>query len=317
MQEGRRAAPEFPFFYRLSAMSLMPLTSCNDNQFLPITVVIATLGGDRLKETIHHLNAGSIVPDEILICIPASESHKVSSYSFPNVKVVATSCKGQVAQRVVGFKNASHSYVMQLDDDLLVDEHCVEHLLQTSILHGPKAAVAPAFLWAATRESFYKAPANKTLLRWYYWLLNGSSGYQPGTITHAGTNIGIDPSAADREALEADWIAGGCVMHRRENLVLENFYPYKGKAFCEDILHSHHLKAKGVKLLVSARAVCWLDNPPLWNPSWSAFFRDLVFDFRARQFFVRLTSRSPWRMILFYVISVLRYGYFKLFKKAF
>lgn len=281
-----------------------------------LTVVIATLGGDSLKRTIQRLNAGSIVPDEILICIPACDSHKVLNLSFPNAKVIATSCKGQVAQRAIGFKNASYDYVMQLDDDLLVDKYCVEYLLETLKAHGPKAAVAPSFFWVSTRESFYKAPRNKTLLKWYYWILNGRVGYQPGKITHAGTSVGIDPSSADNEIFDVDWLAGGCVMHRKENLVLDNFYPFAGKAYCEDILHSHYLKKKGLQLFVGSKAICWLECPPLWSQPCGAFLRDLVFDFKARQFFVRLTSRSAWRMAVYYLVSLLRYGYVKLFKRA-
>lgn len=288
-----------------------------NNGLSSLTVVIATLGGNCLRVTIERLNAGSVIPNEILICIPASDSHKVCNLHLSNARVLPTEVKGQVAQRAAGFRNASCDYVMQLDDDMLVDEHCVQYLLETLNKHGPRVAVAPSLFWTSTGESFYKSPANKTLLKWYYWLLNGSYGYQPGKITEAGTNVGIDPAGADQEIFAVDWVAGGCVMHRRENLILENFYPFAGKAYCEDIIHSHYLKSRGIELIVSAKATCWVECSPLWDHSWSAFLRGLAFDFKARQFFVRLTSRSQWRMGIFYLISLLRYGYVRLFKRMF
>src|SRR2546425_9108646 len=99
-----------------------------DLQPYPMTVVIATLGGSSLKGTIETLNRGSVVPDEILVCISTNEAPRVSDFSFPNVKVLVTNCRGQVAQRAIGFQNASHEVVMQLDDDVHVDANCIEHL---------------------------------------------------------------------------------------------------------------------------------------------------------------------------------------------
>lgn len=281
-----------------------------------VTVVIATLGGPTLKDTLHRLNEGSIVPREILICIPREESHKVAGYCFPNIRVVATECRGQVAQRAIGFKEASCDYVMQLDDDLSVNKDCVENLVRSLSVLGPRAAIAPALFWISSGESFYKSPANKRLLSWYYWLLNGRFGYRPGKITAAGTNIGIDPSSVDADVSEVDWVAGGCVLHRKENLILDNFYPFQGKAFCEDIIHSHYLKERGISLFVASKAICWLENPRLGSQAWTAFLRDLVFDFKARRFYVRLTSRSQLRMWAYYLVNLVRFGCTKIFGKA-
>ena len=57
-----------------------------DLKTYPMTVVIATLGGDTLKGTIETINKGTIVPDEILICIPGNEAYKVQNLSFQNVE---------------------------------------------------------------------------------------------------------------------------------------------------------------------------------------------------------------------------------------
>ena len=70
----------------------------------PITVVIATLGGDSLKGTIEALNWGSIVPDEILVCIPTNEAHRVSGVAFQNVKVLVTNCRGRLLKERLDFE---------------------------------------------------------------------------------------------------------------------------------------------------------------------------------------------------------------------
>lgn len=273
-----------------------------------LSVVIATLGGESLKETIGALNLGTIVPDEILICIPINEAHRVRDLSSRNVKVLVTECRGQVAQRAVGFRNTSHDVVMQLDDDMLVDEHCIERLLKTLKTCGQKVAVAPSLVDLSTGESAYRKPQRNGLLqKIYYWFMNGSDGYQPGKIDKSGSAIGIDPKSENRELYEVEWLAGGCVMHYRENLILENFYPLEGKAYCEDIIHSYHLIKRGIKLLVDAGALCSLELVYSSSNGPRIFLKNLAADFRARKYFMQLSSRGCLRMYFFYIASCLSY----------
>ena len=66
-----------------------------------------------------------MVPAELLICIPQAESHRVRHICAPNVKVLVTEVRGQMAQRAEGFRLATEALFMQLADDLLLDKFCV------------------------------------------------------------------------------------------------------------------------------------------------------------------------------------------------
>lgn len=275
----------------------------------PITVVIATLGGPTLKDTIETINRGTIIPEEILVCIPRKEADRVRALSYPNLKVIVTDCRGQVAQRAIGFQNAMHEVVVQLDDDMQVDERCIELLLKTLETRGRNVAVSPSLVDLSTGESVYKKPRrNRTLEKIYYWVLNGSAGYEQGKIQKCGFPVGIDPQALDSDSCEAEWLAGGCVMHYRQNLVLENFYPFQGKAYCEDVIHSYHLRSKGIRLLVVPRAVCGLHDVLLSTSEPREFYEFLASDFRARRYFMRLASRASFRIYFFYFATCLSYG---------
>ncbi len=94
-----------------------------------VSVVIATLGGTTLTGTIAGLNSGTVVPAEILVCVPELETSCIAPLKFDNVRVVPTPCRGQVAQRAVGFQEAKYDFVLQLDDDMFVDTQCLERLL--------------------------------------------------------------------------------------------------------------------------------------------------------------------------------------------
>ena len=53
-----------------------------------LSVVIATLGETSLKLTIESINNGSVVPKEILICVPEEYAKNLEIFSFSNVKIL-------------------------------------------------------------------------------------------------------------------------------------------------------------------------------------------------------------------------------------
>lgn len=272
-----------------------------------VSVVIATLGGPTLGKTIETLNRGSIVPAEILICIPAGEASRVTGLSFSNVRVLTTSCRGQVAQRIEGFRRARHDFVVQLDDDTLVDEKCLQYLLDI-LAKFHDVAVAPALVNFDTGESVYKLRKEAGYVRKiYHWLMNGTDGYLEGRIEKSGSPIGIVPDEGVREHYEVEWLAGGCVMHRKKNLILENYFPFVGKAYCEDLIHSHLLTQKGVRLMVVSRARCGFEVQSAFDREFPGFLRETLEELVARKYFMRLSGRGLARMYLFYVLVVVAY----------
>ncbi len=281
-----------------------------------VSVVIPTLGGDCLIDTIVQLNKGTVTPDEILVCIPSDDAFKTDGIVFSNVKIIKTVCRGQVSQRIEGFKKVNNKYVMQLDDDITVDEYCIEILLETIKQYGPNASVAPSFIDLSTGCSVYKKPnRNRTINSIYYWLMNGDRGYQPGKIDRSGTPVGIDAKAISTDIAETEWLAGGCVMHSRDNLVLDNYYPFKGKAFSEDVIHSLILRNKNIQLFINTRAICLLEIIPSTANTFTQLLANIKSDYRARKYYLAMdmtvSSGINIRSYIYYGINVISY----LFKK--
>lgn len=278
-----------------------------------ITVVIATLGGDSLAATIRSLNSGSLVPAEILVCVPAENAPKVAHLHGGTTNIVKTDFRGQVAQRGAGFQRASNALVMQLDDDLLLDKFCLERLAATLHLLGPKAAVAPALLDVQTGQSVYKKPAKHgIILALYYWLMNGPEGYQPGRIDRSGSSIGVDPAVSPAPLYDVEWLAGGCVLHYRQNLVMENFWPLPGKAYYEDVVHSSILAANGIRLVIDPSARCSLELFSQSSLKPGDFFRNLYRDYLGRRYFMQRFSRQSFRIYLYYLGRLLSYLFSRL-----
>jgi len=263
-----------------------------------LSVVVPSLGGD-LCDTLDSVNAGSIYPDEIIICLP-NDTHSVKdALKYKNLVVVYAEQYGQVYQRIVGFKYAKGDCVLQLDDDILLDRGCLEQLI-ASLKKLPESSTVSPCLFNINGKPLYESKKDG-LLSIYYRLINGKTGHKSGGITLSGTNFGVNPSEVARKLIEVDWQPGGCVLHRKENLILSDYYPSKGKAYCEDLIHSHLLRHSGVKLFVDTHAKC---TTPL-NPTLS-IGKEIVPDFKARLYFVKLANLSIARMLIHYMVYVVR-----------
>ena len=291
----------------------------NSSETVDVSVVIPSLGGPSLTETINSLNAGSVLPYEILICIPDGYSLKITAWPS-NVKVLFCPVKGQVAQRNYGFSHAKSAYVMQLDDDMILSFDCLKNLFSTIIDRNDPVAVAPLLVNKKNnQESCAEKQAISLGKRIYYWLANGHRGYQPGQIMLSG--FALSPSRHEKKqigknaTLTVGWLSGGCILHKKTNLVLENYYPFKGKAYCEDLIHSHLMKKNGVGLLVNLKAECKTEFFLIFQDSFKNFIQNIKRDFEARRYALKLSGRLNWRFYLIYFIFFASY-FFQANKKA-
>jgi len=272
-----------------------------------LSVVIPTLGGASLSGTIAQLNRGTFVPEEILICIPEEDAFRVEKMSFPNVKIVKTKCRGQVAQRAIGFQQARHALVLQLDDDIRVRETCLQRMTECMKKHND-SAVGPKFYDIKTGKyhSFMvpDAGTNKWYERLLFWVINGGEGYQPGQISRAGINMGVPEIPDDFEHL--GWLSGGCILHQKKNLILDNYYPFKNKAYAEDLFHSQLLKKKNVSLVRCGSAICDVDFSSSNVKDPIQFFK-LYFAYgRTMTRFVKEIDGNLLRLYLFIILNIIR-----------
>jgi hypothetical protein len=228
-----------------------------------ISVVIPTLGGESLVGTIEQMNRGTLVPSEILICIPEEEAWRVEKLPYPNIKVVKTPCRGQVAQRAIGLQTATSTMVLQLDDDILLTQKTLKLLSDALQEAGPGNVVGPVYyLKSMSRPSHELHSGLQGIIdnlitsvvcgaRWGVGRM--------GTVTAAGTSYGVDDRYCNSEKLFAtEWLPGGCLLSFKEDLVVDNFFPLPGKAYCEDLIHSHLRAQKGVRHYVIPSAKCMI-----------------------------------------------------------
>ena len=163
-------------------------------------------------------------------------------------------CKktGQVVQRQFGFAKAKHDLVLQIDDDIIFANKDIFKLIQfKKILKN--SSIGPIY-YDNNKNKIHKLDKSffgyfKRFLHWVILSVPLTS-LRMGKISKIHTNYGVDPKYMKRDFLSCDWLPGGLILHEKKNLVLKNYYPFKGKAIGEDILHSKILRQKGIKLYV-------------------------------------------------------------------
>lgn len=274
---------------------------------LPLSVVIPTLGGEALKQTLETLLTGPYIPSEILVCLPNSLEENSFSDTSITVKLIYTPYRGQVPQRAYGLSLATQPIVMQLDDDVLVDSRCLKILFDSAMALGKGNIVSPLG-WHYMSTGNYISTDKTGLKGWlenlYLYLVCGSpwGTRKMGKLIPAGIGFWIDRTKVSaNQPFETELLPGGCTLCHREDLILDHYFPFPGKAYCEDLIHSILWRKRGMRLwaIPSADATTPVETGPNdWNV--------IAENYRAHRYVVELLNGSKVRLLIWFSLMVSR-----------
>ncbi|MDC0034264.1 glycosyltransferase [Flavobacteriaceae bacterium] len=277
-----------------------------------ISVVIPSIGTRDLTPTIKSLNSSSIKIDEIIVSVPYDIETELFK-KFSNIIVHKSKYKGQVAQRIEGFKIAKNKFIVQMDDDIILEKNCLE-IMRDFIKKNHKIAVSAHFHDVISKKSIYLNINNQIFSNFFF--LSALKYFNNKIKTANNNNLNGDISISGFETYPnfqdhnkpfvSGWIPGGCVMHLKKNLILYNFFPFQGKAYCEDLFHSIALKNNNIKLYYHTKAKAFLEIDNI-KSNFKMFIRHLRADFEIRQKLVEQNNLSKSRMFLVYLIKLFSY----------
>lgn len=232
--------------------------------FSNLTIVIPTVGEDTLLSVIQKINSYKIKPQKIFVVIYYKNFTKINKEInlYDNVEVVQTNSPGQVNQRVEGFKLATTDFVMQLDADCFIDNKSIDEMINF-LKKNKKASVGPCFFDIKNKLPIHKLNNNNIISQTLKNFILGfpNNNNIMGKVSKSGTNFGVDYFFLKKTEIQVEWIPGGCSMHHRNNLYLSDYYPFKGKAYYEDLMHSNILIKRNIKLFIIKNAICETDFP--------------------------------------------------------
>lgn len=262
-----------------------------------LSVVIPTVGRACIKSTLSVIETWAVCPREIVVALPNDSLFDLSSISTTLKLVEVRSHRGQVNQRLAGFRYASSEFVLQLDDDILIDSPSIILLLEAINICN-SCAVAPS-LYKYPESVPWDTLPRDIVSRSRHWVLRKILGAKSrlsfmGTISQAGVPFAVDPTFIQGESIDVDWVPGGVLLHRRENLILDQFFPFEGRASHEDLFHSFLLRRKGVRIMILRSSLAYHPSPPLGIEPWSMVIHGLKihlafvsrFGFSRKRFFI-------------------------------
>jgi len=263
-----------------------------------LTVVIPSLGNDCLYRTIESIFKGSMAPKNIIVVIPSSNKSLIKEKEINRVTFCFVQIRGQVKQRAYGFRMAKTKFVMQLDDDVLLESNAILNLCGKLQELGKNSSFAPVFLDKFDHKSIYKNRA--FIIDFLSFLFLGAKwgSKKYGTINSAGSVYGYQ-SNKNSLVNEVEWHPGACVLHYKNNLILQDYYPFQGKAYGEDIIHSILLRKNNVKLYALNNAFCYID-PPALDSNYS-----IDADFKVRKLINKLRGKSLIPVFLWFLYKKL------------
>ena len=267
---------------------------------LPLSVVIPSLGHEVLLKTIKSLNRGEYNPSEIIVCIPEGVKVFKSVRKIKNVKILNSPIKGQVHQRIYGLRNVIYRYVLLLDDDTILSSKDLETLVHNLDKLGPGNALSPVNYDINNMKSVtIRRETLKTFIYDVFTYLIAGSRWgvnKMGTISKSGVVFGIDPDYLKNKIFfKREWLSGCCIAMFKEDLILKNFYPFEGKAYFEDVIHSIILNQNNIKLWTLISTICYTNIE-----NFNLNFKEIDRHFERQKFSVILLNNNLTR---FYIWS--------------
>jgi hypothetical protein len=136
--------------------------------------------------------------------------------------------------------------------------------------------------------------------------MNGKDGFKGGFVDKSCGAMGVDPNREKSgvRVKQTEWLPGGCVLQERECLISDNFFPFRGKAYCEDIIHSHLRTLQGINMMVDIEARCEIEVQYGYDFPLSTYLNELWKDAQSRFYYAALTRRSIIRLCSYYFMNI-------------
>ena len=217
------------------------------------SVVIASAGQNAaLIRVVNQFSSWKSRPNEIIVCLPPIEVDQLLEEALlqAKVKIVHSLRTGQVMQRIVGVLAVKDEWFLYIDDDMIVDsfDELLALPVQKNCVYGFFGASEDGSL-VRTRK-FLQAGFLSNLLTG----ILGYRGLEDGSVILNG--LGVPFSYFQREncigkvpvCLEMQWISGGAFFCQASQFPDNDYYPFEGYAFAEDIILSKWWRCHNVKI---------------------------------------------------------------------
>lgn len=274
-----------------------------------LTIIIPSTVNNINAKFVNQINSYSLLGIKIIISItPNISINDVYKKGFESsIKIIKSEQKGQVKQRQYAYKFCKTCLIMHMDDDMLMSIRSLKKLIREFCSLKKNACLAPRIKNSnKVRNDFILQKIKNIIL-----FLNFNP--KPGSVSITSFPVQHQKEKGNYDDFQkVDWLPGGLLIIKKKDIILNNYYQFKGKAYCEDLIHSFHLQERGIDLYISNNCFCQSPLNPYKNQKPVNFFKFILNDFNARNYFRKLSNKPLILMVIVYIFLILNYLFFKL-----
>ncbi len=279
---------------------------------ISFSIAIATLSHSNIDKTIKNLEKLKTRPKEVIVCFPTRNKNNYKFKSnFFKIKIIYINKFSQTEQRIKAIKNCTSKIVLQMDDDLILEKECVDEMIKCLINKNKKNVIGAVLFDKNINDFFYRYKYKffYQILRDFYnhYICLAKPGIKKmGTLSKLGLNYGIDPRLLPKNlnCFDCEWLNSFIVGYKK-SMLCQLKYPYKGKAYGEDVINSIYRKKNGIKHSVALRAKFSINKDKQRN-NLILKFLNFIRILRSKYYILKILNGSKIRFLIFIPFFFLR-----------
>ncbi len=227
-----------------------------------------------------------------------------------DILIINSDRKGQVAQRQFAYKFSNRKLILHMDDDIYFDLDSLKGILRIFNKLPENSCLAPA-LKLNPKSKNYKSNFSIYIRS---LLLYSKLSPKPGSISLSSFPVPHDNGIDINNTQKVEWLPGGISLIREKHCIKDNYFRFKGKAYCEDLFSSSLLSQKKINLYLNNSFSYKTKIESYRNLSLNHFIKFLREDFKIRNHF-RKTIKNPFPpFLLAYIYLIISFLITKVIK---
>ena len=226
-----------------------------------LTIVCASHNGvNRIPLFLDGIQKNIANPKEIIIC--GTHESDISAVSKDlliknNVSFIVSEFANQIYQRNLALSKINTAYILQLDDDLILDSNAIGNYCRHFSGPGSNKKVVSGYpvLPNGQHMSFYRVKnlyQSSKFIRLFFKIMNGFEELRNMSILKSGR---IFPLVLEgQENIEPEWLSSCLMFHKdaidKQPITSPENNNTEGKAYYEDVFFTFSLKKKGFRLIL-------------------------------------------------------------------
>tara|TARA_X000000950_G_scaffold224301_1_gene270344 strand:- start:9651 stop:10514 length:864 start_codon:yes stop_codon:yes gene_type:complete len=226
-----------------------------------LSIVCATHNNEKkLFQTVLQILKSSILPQEIIIVSTSFKYKEYFSDEFINKNNIifkVVNFKSQTRQRACGINLVNTKYIIQIDDDIILDKYCINNMLK-KIKKNKKTIIGGLLLYndnTNVYERFTKQYLKNKFLKLILIILN--SGKQPEDMSVLSSGR-MFPKLSEN-IIKTQWLSSFIIYEKKiykEGIKIKS----NGKGYFEDVIFSNSLYQKGYNLIIDRKSIGYLEE---------------------------------------------------------